>query len=65
MQIDPTTVDDTRAQRVPSPRTQMIAFGGLMATLTAGYGVLFLAITLFARRKLPKAPLTPLCCSVS
>jgi MFS family permease len=41
VRTDSTTDEDTRAQRAPSPRTQMIAFGGLMATLTAGYGVLF------------------------
>jgi len=39
--IDPTTDEDARTQRTPSPRLQLIAFGGLMASLAAGYGVLF------------------------
>ncbi|RLE22553.1 MAG: hypothetical protein DRJ50_07465 [Actinobacteria bacterium] len=41
MLIDPTTDEDARTQRTPSPRLQLIAFGGLMASLAAGYGVLF------------------------
>jgi len=38
---DPATSDEARPQRTASPRLQLIAFGGLMASLSAGYGVLF------------------------
>ncbi len=41
VRTDPTTSDQPRAKPSESPRLQLIAFGGLMASLSAGYGVLF------------------------